>query len=258
MAVFLAMFQKFRLIRERNQLSLDLTKITGKVNRIAKNIKNKQKYFTGLMNKIDTDAKNYQQQASIWLKQTYLGAGNGFMPGNFGGANGFIINQLKNMLTGKNAGITTVDAEGKQTVKTPDSTQKKKFEQLINKLATGTYIGDLKDGKLAGIELTDDEAAIFNTARAQANQMQYDMQQYVGFMEQNVSQNITIFADYQKELIEAEQDAVLDPLNYEQTELELEKAYIEDRLARIKEELQAYNDLSKEENREMAPKFGLA
>lgn len=258
MAVFLAMFQKFRLIRERNQLSLDLIKITGKINRIAKNITNKQKYFTGLMNKIDTDAKNYQQQASIWLKQTYLGAGNGFMPGNFGGANGFIINQLKNMLTGKNAGISIVGADGNKIDKKPRQEQQNKFALLIDKLATGTYIGDLKDGKLAGIELTDEEADIFNTARAQANQMQYDMQQYVGFMEQNVSQNITIFADYQKELIEAEQDAVLDPLNYEQTELELEKTNIEERLARIKEEIPNYNDLCKEENREMAPKFGLA
>ena len=46
MAILLAMYQKMRLTREKNQATFDLTKYSSKLSRVQKNIKRQQELFT--------------------------------------------------------------------------------------------------------------------------------------------------------------------------------------------------------------------
>jgi hypothetical protein len=69
--------------------------------------------------------------------------------------------------------------------------------------------------------------------------------------------NVSIWLEAQKAQLEAEQDAALDPLSYEETMMELEKTQIEARLERIKQQEQSYSQLVSDEAKNSAPTFGL-
>ena len=69
--------------------------------------------------------------------------------------------------------------------------------------------------------------------------------------------NISIWLDAQKAQLEAEQDAALDALNYEQTMMELSKTQADSRLKRIQTELDSYEQLASQEAEKTAPTFGL-
>jgi hypothetical protein len=113
-----------------------------------------------------------------------------------------------------------------------------------------------------------DERAI-QERQAQAQQQQLESQQQIAQMQQQQAQmwagnmntqyqqNVSIWLDARKAEIEAEQDAVLEPLKYQETMWELEKTNADTKLDRIKQELETYNNLCKEEIQNSAPKFGL-
>ena len=69
--------------------------------------------------------------------------------------------------------------------------------------------------------------------------------------------NVSIWLDAQKAALEAEQDAMLEPLNYEETMLELEKEQKDTRLQRINEEIETYKQLVSQEVKNTTPTFGL-
>ena len=69
--------------------------------------------------------------------------------------------------------------------------------------------------------------------------------------------NISIWLEAQKTQLEAEQDAALEPLEYEQTMMELDKEASEERCTRLKADMEAYDRLLSEEAKNSAPKFGL-
>ena len=76
MALLLAMYQKLRLIRERNQLTLEMTQTSSKLTRIEKNIERTQKYYTSLFQQIDSQAKLLQSNATTAI-QAMCGLGVG-------------------------------------------------------------------------------------------------------------------------------------------------------------------------------------
>ena len=57
MAMLLAVFQKMRLIREKNQLVLEQSQFSSKLTRIEKNIANTQKRYTSMIANIDKQAQ---------------------------------------------------------------------------------------------------------------------------------------------------------------------------------------------------------
>ena len=69
MALLLAMYQKMRLIREKNQLVLDQSKFSSKLTRIEKNIANQQKRYTSLFSQLESQAKMMQSNATIMFHQ---------------------------------------------------------------------------------------------------------------------------------------------------------------------------------------------
>ena len=90
-------------------------------------------------------------------------------------------------------------------------------------------------------------------ARMYQQQVQMDVQT----KNQQYGNNVSIWLEAQKAQLEAEQDAVLEPLNYEETMMELEKTQAETRLQRINAQIQSYDQLVSQEAQNSAPKFGL-
>ena len=119
MALLLAMYQKMRLIREKNQLVLDQTKVSSKLSRVQKNIERVQKRYTSLFANLDSQAKMMQSQAKVGI-QSMFGLGMGSVdPYNYGGLSGFVVNGMSQILAkginkGKDAngddlGTVTID-----------------------------------------------------------------------------------------------------------------------------------------------------
>ena len=110
MALLLAMYQKMKLIREINQDTLKLTRITSKIDRVTKNIERTQKRFTSLFAQLDQQAKMMQSNATM-VFQGMAGLGmnnfaNSTNPYGFTGMNGFVYGVMRNMFQNNIPAIT--------------------------------------------------------------------------------------------------------------------------------------------------------
>ena len=273
MAVLLAMYQKMRLTREKNQTTYDLTKFSGKLSRVQKNIERQQKLFTSKLAKIDEQAKRMQSQAkSIFQQMAGLGTGNYSNisnPYGFTGMNGFVAGVMQNVLL--NQGVPYKDGENTAYHKLDQT----KYSELLNVyMSNGGRFDSLyettkdKDGRLEIVKdennnpkyksgFTHLDIQAFTQAMQSAQMQQQQAQGWAGQMAAMYDQNVSIWVEAAKAEIEAQQDAVLEPLNYQETMWELEKTSAETKLERIKAELETYNNLCKEEIQNAAPKFGL-
>ena len=273
MAVLLAMYQKMRLTREKNQATFDLTKFSGKLSRVQKNIERQQKLFTSKLAKIDEQAKRMQSQAkSIFQQMAGLGTGNYgnvMNPYGFTGMNGFVAGAMQNMLM--NRGYAYKDGNNTAYHKLDQTTYNKllnvymsnggRFDSLYETTTDSDGKSQIVKGEnnkpkyIDGITHLDIEA--FNQAMQTAQMQQSQAQGWASNMSQMYEQNVSIWVEAAKAEIEAQQDAILEPLNYQETMWELEKTSTETKLERIKAELESYNNLCKEEIQNSAPKFGL-
>lgn len=268
MALLLAMYQKMRLIREKNQLVLEQTQLSSKVSRVEKNIERQQKYWTALIAKVDQRAKEFTSMGNIWF-QNQAGLGQGSVnPLNYTGMNGYVMNAMCGMLSN---GIPKYETQNGTTTQTGTiKIDQSRFQAMLNvynqhgsipyvKKSDGTV--DWQDEtkqipKYVG-GFTHDEVQAFNTAKNMAQNQLSQTQMWVQTASQNYAQNISIWAEAEKAKYEAQQDAVIEPLTYEQTMLELEKNQKDARLKRIETELQNYSELASKEAESMAPTFGL-
>lgn len=283
MALMLAMYQKMRLIREKNQATLDVTKYSSKVNRVAKNIERVQKMFTSRKAKLDAQAKMMTSRAKTIFQQmsgltvnnpAYLTNYGGYMNGGYNSSNNaYVIGQLNQFL---NKGVPVQwDAESNSYKPTTDGSttpfgdiNKQQLLQLYQSgvlsrftldEATNKYKYSYKDNNNTEqtIEYSKQDFELFGmcTSVAQQNYMMANMQ--LNQASTDYEQNVSIWLEAATTQLEEEQDAALEPLNYEQTMLELEKEQAEMKLKRIEAELQSYTQLCDKEAQNMAPKFGL-
>ena len=254
MAMLLAMFQKMRLIREKNQLVLEQTQYSSKLSRIEKNIERKQKYYTSLFAQIDSQAKMMQSQATVMFQGMFNLGGNSVNPYNYSGLNAFVTNGMAQILT---QGIV-MEKDGDPVTMDQDT-----LAAMLEFYSTNCGIPAFKDsdGKvLYGNEeqsWSEQEYKLFMTAKNMATQQQQQEQYKCQQMSQQYTNNVSIWVEAQKAQLEAEQDAVLEPLNYEQTMIELEKEQKDMRLKRVEAELERYKELCSKEAENAAPSFGL-
>ena len=91
--------------------------------------------------------------------------------------------------------------------------------------AEGNAIFEDTDNKIPKYQggFTADEIKAFNIAMQQAKMVQQQAQFNAQQMCTQYESNVSIWLDAQKSALEAEQDMMLEPLNYEETMLELEK-----------------------------------
>lgn len=282
MALLLAMYQKMRLIREKNQATLDLTKYSSKVSRVQKNIERVQKKYTSMLAKIDQQAKMMESQAtSIFQQKLGLGlqnfGGNFVNPYTFGGTNGFVLQMAGNFF-GQGYPVTYEDGD-KQKQFTWKSTAK--YQEMLK---VWNQNGGRRPAAIVGADnnpeyRTGDEAKLFGKIANdtipkykqfteedwilfEASMQQAQIAQNQAYMTQqqltqSFSSNVSIWADAMKAQIEAEQDQALEPLHYQETMWELEKTQLDMKLKRINAELESYEQLVSEEAKNTAPTFGL-
>ena len=141
MALLLAMYQKMRLIREKNQATLDQAKYSSKLSRVQKNIERVQKKYTSMLANIDKQAKLMESQAtSIFQQKLGLGlqnfGGNFINPYAFGGTNGFVLQAAGNFF---NQGYpVTYEENGKQKQFTWKSSAK--YQEMLKVWHSSTHI----------------------------------------------------------------------------------------------------------------------
>lgn len=276
MALLLAMYQKMKLIRQINQDTLKLTKITSKLDRMQKNIERVQKRYTSLFAQLDQQAKMMQSNAKLFF-QNYAGLGNDCVnPYNYTGLNGFVYKNASSALTeGVGSGYRIYDkaeAGEKPTLNRAVFIDSQRFQQMWaeysqyngfptkkDKDGNTEYITD-ENGNNIPVYASDweaDEVAAFKWAINSAKMQQQQTQMWVQQADTQYGNNISIWLDNAKAQLEAEQDAALEPLSYEDTMLQLEKEQLDARLQRLREEKQSYDTLVGEEAKNMAPTFGL-
>ena len=218
MAMLLAMFQKMRLTREYNRETLNLTRFSHKVDRIAKSIKNIQKMYAAKIKGLENYTKsiiNGYQQDSLWkngladnsLYNKYL-------------QEGLEKNSIWNKYQENNGNILAKDSDGNDIF---DSGERSAIQSVMTQVSQ--YVSQVN----MSVSMDNKQ---FETMR-------------------------TLELEHAKEQIEREQEMELEPLEYEQTMMELDKEASEERCQRLKAEIESYDQLLKEETKNAAPKFGL-
>ena len=261
MALLLAMFQKMKLVREKNQLTLDVVRLSSRKSRITKNIERTQKRYTSLFSQLESQAKMAQNSFTNWVQGSLGLGGAGLNPLNFAGMGGmsmFIANVMGNGF----AKTGWTDDKG-NIVKGSDKIAQAMWDAQMS----GGIIENKKDGKFVdgqeykaqngNATFSKEDYGRFQAAISQAQQMQQMAQWQAQQMNTQYQNNVSIWLDAAKSQLEAEQDAALEPLNYEDTMIDLEKEQKETRLKLIQEEIQSYDQLVSQEAKDAAPKFGL-
>ncbi len=274
MALLLAMYQKMRLIREKNQLVLDQTKVSSKLTRVQKNIERVQKRYTSLFANLDSQAKLMQSQAKVGIQSMFgLGTGSVDVFNSYNGMNQFVLNNAAGLCTqgtslGRDADgnpLATVNMDGNRFQELYQIYMQNNGSFPVEYDETdGTKTPRKEENAYFGKEMPvyqngikPEEVALFQMALQQAKSNQQQAQYMAQTMTTNYESNVSIWLDAQKSALEAEQDAMLEPLNYEETMLELEKEQKDTRLSRINEEIETYKQLVSQEVKNSTPTFGL-
>lgn len=271
MALLLAMYQKMRLIREKNQVTLDLTKYSSKLDRVTKNIERVQKRYTSLFAQLDSQAKMMQSNATVMFQQIAdLGmnnfGGNYINPSGFGGMNGFVVGRMQQAF------------QNPYNVKDKDGNITQTFE-LGSALFEKMYADYMTNGGQFPLKYEDDaktkvlkdangnptyeggydhyEVQAFMQAQRMAQMQQQQAQMWVQNANQQYGNNVSIWLEAAKAQLETEQDAALEPLSYQETMWELEKTQADNKLKRINAQLESYDQLVSSESEKTAPTFGL-
>ena len=260
MALLLAMYQKMRLIREINEGTLKLTKISSKISRVTKNIERTQKRYTSLFAQLKQQATQMQSSAKLMF-QNMAGIGNDCVnPYNYSGMNGFVSNMMQGMLANgiqlkKDADPYTIDSAKFQEMMTIYMQNGGRFPAQYGKDNAQEH--DESGTPLWENNLTNDDVLAFNQAMRLAQNQQQRAQMWVQQADTQYGNNISIWLQNAEAQLEAEQDAALEPLQYEDTMLQLEKEQLDARLQRLRAEKESYDQLASEEAKNMAPTFGL-
>ena len=114
MAMLLAMFQKMRLIRERNQLVLEQTQYSSKLTRVQKNSKRIQEIFASKQKKLENQASRMQKNATLMFQNMFNLGANCVNPYNYSGMNGFIQNAMLQVLGPDSKGLQVGEDEFKK------------------------------------------------------------------------------------------------------------------------------------------------
>lgn len=259
MALLLAMYQKMKLVREKNQLTLKLTQYTSKLDRVTKSIERTQKRYTSLFQQLESQAKMMQSNANMMFQQMAGIGTNCVSLNNYSGMNGFVYNVMAGMFKNNITGRKDAEGNALPDIELGSDLFKKMYAEYMQ---NGRFIPATDaDGKQLSDQYkngySQEQVAAFMQAM-QAGQMQQSQAQM--WAQQSSTQygnNVSIWLEAQKAQLEAEQDAALEPLNYEETMMELEKTQIETRLERIKQQEQSYSQLVSDEAKNSAPTFGL-
>lgn len=260
MALLLAMYQKFKLTREKNNLSYKLARHSSKLSRLQDNISKKQKYYEGLLKKASQKATNFKNMFKLQL-QNSCGLGTSvFNPSQFNAFNNQAVGML--LMKGLKEGVEYKDNnDTSQIWKPADADKAYRIVMQFGANAPQAVGADKKpiEGYVgtADCNISTDDYNKALSIYTQATMYQQQQQQYVAAATQQYETNVSIWQEALEAQITAEQDSVLEAMEYEESMMELDKLNMETKLERIKAELESYTSLLSEEAKNTAPKFGL-
>lgn len=248
MAMLLAMFQKMKLTREINQLSLKQMQYSTKLERVTKNIARVQEMFTSRIANLENQAKRESARATS-VFQTAVGMGANCV-GSFNGFNNFIMNNMWGMLGPNGQGFPV----NNQAIKLDQNT----FNNLLNAYQMG-QLRPNNEGKyvINNQNIPETQVNAFMGALQTAQMNQQSAQMWVQQQSQMAQDNISIWVENEKAILEAQQEAMLEPLSYQETMLTLDKDHTDTMLQKKRQELETYKQLCSEEAKNSAPTFGL-
>lgn len=260
MALLLAMYQKMRLIREKNQLTLNLTQYTSKLDRIQKNIERTNKRYTSLFAQLESQAKQMKNNFNLSIRDAFGLGANQVDPMNYSGINGFVYQIMSGMLQA--GGYTYKDKDGNET---PVQMTQQEVQEMMNEyMANGGKFLPKEDVNNPGKYIQGEyqkwspaQVSAFMTAMRTAQMKQQQASINISTATGQYENNVSIWLEAQKAQLEAEQDAALDALSYEETMMELDKTQAEAKLQRLNAQIQTYDQLCSTEAQNSAPKFGL-
>ena len=281
MALLLAMYQKMRLIREKNQCVLEQTKYSSKLSRVQKNIERVNKMFESRKAKLESQAKLmtsnmksiFQQASGLAINNSaYLNNYQMYMNGGGATNNAFIQQRIQGYMQ-SGVPFEWVDGDnGKELKRVTDNQAFEDPETLLKLYQSGAitpYAINLNYDKETDKYTWGEEGAENSGSISAADVQKFRMVLQQSSMDYNnanmclnqantdLENNVSIWLQQQTAMLEAEQDQALEPLNYQETMWELEKEQAELKLKRIEEELQSYTQLVDNEAKNTAPKFGL-
>jgi len=254
-------YELMRVKREYNAETRNQLAITQKMNRMQKQIDRTTKYYTSLFTQLENQAKCMQNNANVIFQGMTGGyAFNGNPTGC--GTLGTFISQIfsKGDFT-----YSTKDSKGNTvTGATINETQFNTMMDIYN-----SNYGSWKDpedntkwnSQLSSMFGSDNEIqnaiTAFTAVRTGATQMQTQMNGWVSQMSSMFQNGVSSWLECQKAALEAEQEQVLDALNYEETMLECDKTASDARCEELKAEKDSLKEQLKERIQEDAPSFGL-
>lgn len=274
MAFLLLLHEKMRLQRKVNKLTLRQTQMSGRKERISKNISKVQKMYSNKMTMLEKSAQMWSSQfKNSILNQAGLGAQNQmFNPMGGYGITSFVANQMGQILANGGKGLSMgKDADGNPKINNHFIDDK----TLFNKMMQDQYAGGLKavyEKDSAGNDITSkikeytgasgntykiEDYQCFQAALQQAQNNQSQAQFMCQQMSSQYESNVSIWLEAQKAQLEEEQNAALLPLEAQETEIDLDNTAIETELQYARERLKNIEQACSQEIQSSAPKFGL-
>ena len=263
--------EKLRLQRKINKLTLRQLKASSRKERMTKSIARVQKMYSTRQTKLQKMAQLMQNQFKMNL---YNSAGLGTQNQTFnpygGGMTSFVYNQIGQLLGNFNGKVPDgYESDGK-TVKYRDidgSMDSAKAQAMMGEYAAGTLRANYKkdDNGASTNEIenygegkyTADEYKVFMQALNGAQNMQSQAQMYCQQMDSQYQNNVSIWLEAAEAQLEAEQDAVLAPLEEQETEWDMESQSCETQLADARARLDGIKQALSEGIKDSAPTFGL-
>lgn len=254
MAFLMLLHEKMRLKRKVNKLTLKQAQNASRLDRVQKNIERVQKMYSKRESSLEktTQIVGNRFKQSIW-NQAGLGTQNQSFNPYSGGLTTFVQNAMTGMLK-QNGGISDINLLQGIMMAKSNGTLKAVYKQDSNGKDTNE-IDHYTDNTNATYSVDDINKVQY--AYQMANNQQSMAQAYCNEASSQYENNLSIWIERQKQLIEDEQQEALAPLESLQTEYDLEKASIETQLTTAREYLQNLESALGESIKDSAPKFGL-
>ena len=229
MAFLMLLHEKMRLQRKQNKLTLKQLRNGNMLSRMESKIKRREKYYSKLEKQLETQANAMKNSMKLQLTNQFGLASNNPYGGNMG-----TYQILQQMLASGDCNVS---------------------KEIVEAVYNGGY---LKDGKVNGVACSDEQ---YNQARTLINQAGSQMSMLQGqcsSVQAYYENQVSIWLDYQKEQLEAQQEWEMDLLGEEQADYEAEKESIAAELELIKQRKESIEQELGSSIKDAAPKFGLA
>ena len=275
MAFLLLLHQKMRLQRKENELTLKQLRFSSKVDRMQKKVDKRQKYYDKLRKQIERQANCYKNSMNIQISNMYGLGTNSVNLMNPYASNGAAQLALQNMdlsgienFYGKdkvpseselNAFKTAI--KGGQLFQIPCEMDRETAEKQY-RITLPSGVDKIEKGQLydpnSGALFTAFEGEIYNKLQQQAQIQVSQMQTFAQNMKGQYENNVSIWTEAQLEQLEYQEQAEMDLLAEEQSDMEAEKNSVEVQLQRVQEEKKNIEQALGNAIQDSAPKFGLA